>query len=412
MSLAALFAQRRSEFPGLTGNLVHLNNAAGSEMPERAITAMAAYTRSGFSNEGKIFPRLQDSLELRTETHQATAELIGASADEVGLGANTTTNLFSVSRSLARLWKPGERVLVSEACHEANIAPWLALRDQGISVDFIPMLPDTHLDYAWLEQNLDRRTRLVTFGASSNATGTMHDLERVISLARRASALVSLDAAHFAPHQPIDVAKLGIDLLFFSIYKCFGPHLGAFYIRRELLQTLVPFSADPGVSGSRTASHFETGTRSFEAYAGWLGALAYLTDLGRAAGASATEGAPTRRDALSAALRAIAAWEAELTQYGDARLAEVPGIVAYRQSPVDRRARVGALSFNLRGRDPLEVARALERAGIEAAVGNNGAVRTMARLAGDFGGIALRLSLAHYNTKADLDAAIECLLAA
>ena len=357
MSRAALFAQRRREFPGLTGDLVHLNNAAGSEMPERAITAMAAYTRSGFSNEGKIFPRQQDSFELRTETHQATAELIGASADEVGLGANTTTNLFSVSRSLARLWKPGDRVLVSEACHEANIAPWLALRDQGISVDFIPMLPDTHLDYAWLEQNLDGRTRLVTFGASSNATGTMHDLERVISLARRASALVSLDAAHFAPHQPIDVAKLGIDLLFFSIYKCFGPHLGAFYIRRELLQTLVPFSADPGVSGSGTASHFETGTRSFEAYAGWLGALAYLTDLGRAAGtigraagASATEGAPTRRDALSAALRAIAAWEAELTQYGDARLAEVPGIVAYRQSPVDRRARVGVLSFNLRGR--------------------------------------------------------------
>ena len=86
--------------------------------------------------------------------------------------------------------------------------------------------------------------------------------------------------------------------------------------------------------------------------------------------------------------------------------------MAYRQSPVDRRARVGVLSFNLRGRDPLEVARALERAGIEAAAGNNGAVRTMARLAGDFGGIALRLSLAHYNTKADLDAAIECLLAA
>ena len=347
-------------------------------------------------------------------------ELIGASADEVGLGANTTTNLFSVSRSLARLWKPGDRVLVSEACHEANIAPWLALRDQGISVDFIPMLPDTHLDYAWLEQNLDRRTRLVTFGASSNATGTMHDLERVISLARGASALVSLDAAHFAPHQPIDVAKLGIDLLFFPIYKCFGPHLGAFYIRRELLQTLVPFSGDPGVSGSRTASHFETGTRSFEGYAGWLGALTYLadlgraagTDLGRVAGASATEGAPTRRDALSAALRAIAAWEAEITQYGDARLAEVPGIVAYRQCPVDRQARVGVLSFNLRGRDPLEVARALERAGIEAAVGNNGAVRTMARLAGDFGGIALRLSLAHYNTKADLDAAIQCLLAA
>ena len=85
--------------------------------------------------------------------------------------------------------------------------------------------------------------------------------------------------------------------------------------------------------------------------------------------------------------------------------------MAYRQSPVDRRARVGVLSFNLRGRDPLEVARALERAGIEAAVGNNGAVRTMTLLAGDFGESRFAFR-SLYNTKADLDAAIECLLAA
>lgn len=406
-ALEDLFTRQRGEFPGMRGELVHLNNAAGSEMPEGAIAAMTEWMRSSFTNEGKIFRRLQACSDMKIAAHEATADLLGAAPDEVALGANTTSNLFYVSRVLARRFRPGDRVLVSEACHEANIAPWVALRDQGIDVDFIPMRPDTHLDYAWLEQNLDERTRLVSFGASSNGTGTMHDIGRVVSLSRRVSALVSLDAAHFAPHQPIDVSELGVDLLFFSIYKCFGPHLGGLYIRRGLCEELVPYGPFSGGPGARGADRLETGTRNLEAYAGWLGAIDYLERLGRAAAPLLGGDVATRRQALRVAMRAIAQWEADLTEHADARLAELPGIELYRQEPSDHRPRLGVFSFNVRGRTPVEIAHELERADIEAVVGNNGAMRTMARLARDFGEIGVRLSIAHYNTRRDVDRAIE-----
>jgi selenocysteine lyase/cysteine desulfurase len=230
----------------------------------------------------------------------------------------------------------------------------------------------------------------------------------VVSLARRVSALVSLDAAHFAPHQPIDVAALDVDLLFFSIYKCFGPHMGGVYIRRALCEALVPYGPHTGGPGARGADRLETGTRNLEAYAGWLGTIAYLERLGRAAAPLIGGDVATRRQALQVAMCAIAAWEGALTEHGDAQLAALPGLELYRQAPSDPRPRLGVFSFNVRGRTPVEVAQALEHAAIEAVVGNNGAVRTMARLARDFGEIGVRLSIAHYNTREDLDRAIAC----
>jgi cysteine desulfurase family protein (TIGR01976 family) len=416
-SLERLFAEQRARFPALVQGagayVVHLNNAAGSEMPDAAIEAMVRVMRSGFSNEGPIFRRLEGSRALVAEARRATADLVSCSPEEVGFGANTTTNLFYISRALARSFRPGDRVLVSEACHEANIAPWLALREQGMVVDFIPMREDTHLDYEWLESHIDERTRLISVGASSNGTGTIHDLPRVIRAARRASALVSVDAAHYVPHRPVSFAALDADLLFFSIYKCFGPHLGAFCVRRSLLERLPVFGLERPLPERLTAAQLETGTRSFEALAGWLGTLSYLEELGRSClGGDASAPSPgARREALALAMDAIARWEDELTQHGDRRLSELPDLELYAQTPVRARPRLGVFCFNLRRAGPLQVAEALDRAGVEAVVGNYGAARTMARLASAHGGVGIRLSIAHYTTKADIDRAVECLLA-
>jgi cysteine desulfurase family protein (TIGR01976 family) len=401
-----LFAGCRVEFPGLSRATVHLNNAAGSEMPERAVTAMAQCARAGFSNEGIVFYRLWQSGALAEAAHARTAAFLNAHPDEVGLGASTTTNLFMVSRALARTWSRGDKVLVSEACHEANIAPWLYLRHEGIEVDVIPMKDDTRLDYEWLERALDAKTRLVAVGASSNATGTLHDIGRVVRLSKRVGALVSLDAAHYAPHRAIDVTTLGVDLLFFSIYKCFGPHLGAYWIRRGLVETLQP---PMDLGGPRRARGLETGTKAFEALAGWLGTLDYLESLGRAAAPLLGETADSAPAALRVAMNAISDWEGELTRYADAALAKVPGLVCYRDPAVTGGKRLGVFSVNVKGREPVVVARALEAAGVEAVMSHNGAPRTLKRLAPEFGGVAIRLSIAHYSSRADIDAAVKCL---
>src|SRR5207245_10518177 len=89
-----------------------------------------------------------------------------------------------------------------------------------------------------------------------------------------AGALAWVDAVHYAPHGPIDVAAAGADVLLCSPYKFYGPHLGLAYVRRELAESWRTYKVRP-------ADHrFETGTQPHELLAGFVAAVDYLGDLG------------------------------------------------------------------------------------------------------------------------------------
>ena len=116
-------------------------------------------------------------------------------------------------------------------------------------------------------------------GYASNAVGTINPVKRIVELAHAAGALTYVDAVHYAPHGPIDVRDLGTDFLVTSVYKWFGPHLGALYGRAELLERLPAYKVRPA------HDRFETGTQNFEAIAGASAAVDYLRSVGVASGA-------------------------------------------------------------------------------------------------------------------------------
>ncbi len=158
-----------------------------------------------------------------------------------------TTLTFSLSRSLARTWREGDEVIVTDLDHQANIAPWhLAARERGVVVKVVPFhLDSCTLDFEALERLLSPRTRLVAVGMASNAVGTVTDVARVAAMARAAGALTFVDAVHFAPHGVIDVQAIGCDFLACSAYKFFGPHVGVLWGRTELLAELAPYRVPP-----------------------------------------------------------------------------------------------------------------------------------------------------------------------
>ena len=145
--------------------------------------------------------------------------------------------------------------------HDGNVAPWLELaRDRELVVGCVDIDPeDCTLDLASLEAALSERTRVVAFTMASNAVGTITDARRIVELAHGAGALAWVDAVHYAPHRPIDVEALGVDVLLCSPYKFFGPHLGLFYGRRELLERWRPYKVRPAPD-EPVAQRFETGT--------------------------------------------------------------------------------------------------------------------------------------------------------
>ena len=149
---------------------------------------------------------------------------------------------------------------------------------------------------------LNDRTRLVAVGWASNAVGTINPIAEIAERAHAAGAWVYVDAVHAAPHLPLDARAVDADFVACSVYKFFGPHVGAVYGRREILEALPAYKVRP-------ADHkFETGhPATSRARPGAVAAVEYLADVGRRYG-GAPDGAGrrervARRDARDPRLR-------------------------------------------------------------------------------------------------------------
>ncbi len=253
MSLAALdLAAVRARFSALDRPTAFLDGPGGTQVPDSVIEAVAGYLRYSNANLGGPFATSRASDELVVEAHEVAARFLGGRPEEVGFGANMTTLNFALTRALGRELSAGDEVVLTRLDHDANVAPWLELaRDLDLVVRFCDLRDDTTLDLDDLERQLGGRTRVVAFPWASNGVGTVTDVRRVTDLAHEAGALAWVDAVHYAPHGPIDVREAGADLLLCSPYKFYGPHLGLFWGRLDLLERLRPYKVRPAPERER-----------------------------------------------------------------------------------------------------------------------------------------------------------------
>jgi cysteine desulfurase family protein (TIGR01976 family) len=335
------------------------------------------------------------------------ADLLNAArAEEIVFGPNMTSLTFNLSRAIGRTLSPGDEIVVTRLDHDANIAPWLALQEQGAVVRHVDFDPsDCTLDRDELEAAIGPRTRVVALGYASNAVGTINDVARAVELAHRVGAWVYVDAVHYAPHGPIDVQALGCDFLACSVYKFFGPHVGVLYGRYDLLDELPAYKVRP--AGDAPPDKFETGTQSFEAMAGATAAVDYLASVGRQYAGEFVADFPHfegRRLDLKAGLSAIQAYEQVLARRLVAGLGTVPGLHMYGITEAERFGqRVPTVSFTMEGLSPQEISRRLDEANIFAWAGNFYALAVTRRLGLEGQGGLLRVGLAHYNRADEVD---------
>src|SRR5258706_1036402 len=336
----------RARFPALS--LTHggrpmafFDGPGGTQVPESVIDAVSRYYRESNANHGGAFPTSERSDAIVDDAHAALADVLGVDADEITLGPNMTTLTFHMSRSIAAALHPGDEIVVSGLDHQANVDPWIAAaRDSEVIVrTWKPNLDDCTLRLEDLDAVLNDRTRVVAVGWASNAVGTITAVAEIAERAHRVGAWVFVDAVHAAPHLPLDARAVDADFVACSVYKFFGPHVGAVYARRGIAERLPAYKVRPA------AHHFETGTGNFEGDAGAVAAVEYLADIGRRyGGANATS---SRRDALVAGMRAIRAYELDLFSHLATRLAPIDGITMLRRTdppPLDHRTPTAAIT--------------------------------------------------------------------
>jgi cysteine desulfurase family protein (TIGR01976 family) len=271
----------RARFSSLReGSFVFLDAPGGSQVPDEVGDAVARTLREASANIGALYETSHRVERILATARDDAARFLNCSADDVIFGQNMTVLDFSLSRTAARDWSEGDRILVSRLDHDGGVSPWVELAaDRGFEVEWVDLTDDLRLDYADLERKLDERVRVVACVASSNAVGTIVDVARVSELAHSVGALCWVDAVQYAAHVPTDVQTLGCDVFICSAYKFCGPHLGLAYGRHELLESWRPYKARPA-SSEPVGRRFEPGTAPYELLAGFSATIAYLVSLG------------------------------------------------------------------------------------------------------------------------------------
>jgi cysteine desulfurase family protein (TIGR01976 family) len=389
----------RSGYPALTEGFLHFDGAGGTQPAEPVISAVASTMRTAVSNRGAGFEPARRSGEIVAGARAAVADLVGGVPDGVAFGPSATALTYLVARTLGRQWTSDDEIVVSRLDHDANVRPWVqAAQAAGATVRWAAVDTATgRLPVEQYERLINARTRLVAVTAASNANGAVPAVRQIADLAHGVGSLTYVDGVHATAHLPVDVAALGADFYVTSAYKWSGPHYAAVVASPETWEPLHPLKLVP--SPDVAPDRFEFGTLSFELLAGMTAAVDHLATLAPRPGSS------DRRENLVTSMAEVGAYENGLAAKLAAGLAGTPG-VSVVPAPDHR---CPTIAFRVAGQSPAQTARILGDQGICVSNGDYYAVEFFTATGLRDSGGAVRASIYHYNTAAEVDRLLEAI---
>ena len=410
----------REQFPALAlkdegKSRIYLDNPGGTQVPRHVLDRVESYLIHCNANHGGPFRTSVESDKVLEESHQGMADLLNAkSADEIIFGANMTSLTFAVSRSIGRILKRGDSILLTRMDHDGNIGPWLHLaEDLGLEVKWLNFDLETYEYNLEEAENIFKNNdiKLAAINYASNCLGTINNVKALTEMAHQSETLVFIDAVQYVPHGPTDVQDIGCDFLACSPYKFFGPHQGVLWGKAEVLEKLKAYKVRP--ADNTAPGKFETGTQLHEGQAGTLGVLEYLEWLGETMCTEYLINFPEfsgRRKKLHVAMQAIQDYEKTLSRKlieGLQNLAgvDVKGLIDCN----DLGRRVPTVSFTVKNQNPEEIAIKLAAQNIFVWHGHNYALEAVRLMGLEESGGVVRIGPVHYNTIEEIDCTLEVL---
>lgn len=397
LPLAAHFAAAprlldlRHEFPGVPADWAYLDAAATAQKPRAVVEAITrAYAEDYATVHRGVYNRSSRMTEAYESAREATARFIGGRPDETIFvrGATEAINLVANSWGSANIGA-GDRILLTQLEHHANIVPWRMLADrQGADIDVAPLTADGRIDEDALIALIGPATKLVAVAHVSNVLGGVANIRRIADAAHAAGAKLLVDGCQAAPRLKVDVAALDADFYCFSAHKLYGPTgIGVLWVRRDILADMAPWQGGGAmidevrfekVTYASGPQRFEAGTPHIVGAVGLHAAIDWVDQVGI--------------DAIDHHERALLAMaRAELERRNNLRLF----------GPADS---AGILSFAVGEVHPHDVATILDEGGVAIRAGHHCAQPLMRHL-----GVpaTARASFSAHSTEADVAALVK-----
>ena len=387
------------EKDALMPSLIYFDNAATTQKPQRVIDSQQHYYRNFNANVHRASHQLSSKATFAFEKARSLVqEFIGAkSVKEIIWTKGATESINIVVQSLARnTLLPGDEIVLCASEHHANIVPWQIVTEQtGAVIKVLPITHHGYIDVDEIDNIISDKTKFVACAHISNVLGRINPIKQVIAKAKSVGAISVIDGAQAVAHLSVNVQSLDCDFYVFSAHKMYGPTgIGVLYGKKKHLESMLPYQGGgemiKAVSFTQATTFnslpfkFEAGTPNIAGVIAFAESIDFLVPF------------------LVDKSNGYSLYEQKLTNHCYQALAKIAQVKFIAEGIPD----IGVIAFTLTGHHNHDIAMSLDTHGIAVRSGHHCAMPLMAHLKIDG---CLRVSLAAYNTVAEIDYFISCL---
>ncbi len=393
----------RAEFPALNNDCIYLDNAGGSQVLKRVADRISNYLLTTSVQLGASYSTSQAASEKVLSARRAIAELINAYHDEeVVMGGSTTGLMFLFTQAILPSIRDGDEIIVTDSDHEANIGGWMRLKNAGAIIKIWPVNHESlALELADLDTLLTPRTKWLAMTHASNVLGSVNPVAEVAERVHAVGAKLCVDAVAYAPHRLVDVQASDADIYVFSFYKVFGPHYAVLWGKRDLLLAL-PTLNHHFIGPEVLPYKLQPGNVNFELSYGCAGIADYLMDVGTQLGELGNN-----RQRMQTAFDHFAQHEDALAEKLLSYLRSKKQVHVIGHDHVKNGNRMPTVSFVVANQLSESIVRHMDKFDIGIRFGDFYAKRLIETLGLQSHGGVVRVSIAHYNTDAEIDRLIQ-----
>jgi len=372
---------------------LYLDNAATSwPKPEAVYRAIDDYQRRLGAPAGRsTYAEAAETERVILSCRKKIAGLIGTSDPARIIFTQNCTD--SLNLALHGLLRPGDHVVTTVCEHNSVLRPLRFLAEhREVTITYVRCDGRAYVDPDEIRRAITPQTKLVALIHASNVTGAIQPVEAVGKLAAERDVLYLVDAAQSLGYEPVDVSRIGCQLLAAPGHKgLLGPlGTGLLYVAPGAENKLLPLRQ--GGTGTRSDEDVQPTSLPDRYESGNLNALGIV---GLESGVS---------HVLQTGIETIQERSRELTRRLLAGLEQIRGVTLF--GPRNANSRLGVISLNVAGYDPQELAALLDtnwsiqtRAGLHCAPRMHAALGTLPRG-------TLRISPGHFSTEAEIDTLI------